>query len=269
MVKAQAANTSRLANRPFTWDDRVWLSWDDAAAVLLDGIGMRRRILILVPYMWLLALFLAPFAIVFRMSMSDASFRFPPTRQSSTSPGASPRFGSSSPRWTSRTTRFSPRTISTGRHIFRRCGSPWSRRCSRCWTATPCLRDGPRSVELAADADDAGDSSVLDQLPDSGLLLDRNPLDRGLHEPASLGARADFRAARPAEHHDGGLYRHRLHLSAVHDPAGLRVAGAASTIPCSRRPRISDARGSRPSGGSPCRCRRTGSSPAAFSSSSR
>lgn len=37
VVKAQAANTSRLANRPFTWDDRVWLSWDDAAAVLLEG----------------------------------------------------------------------------------------------------------------------------------------------------------------------------------------------------------------------------------------
>lgn len=37
VLKAQAANTSRLANRPFTWDDRVWLSWDDAAAVLLEG----------------------------------------------------------------------------------------------------------------------------------------------------------------------------------------------------------------------------------------
>lgn len=39
---------------------------------------MRRAILILVPYMWLLALFLAPFAIVFRMSMSDVELSIPP-----------------------------------------------------------------------------------------------------------------------------------------------------------------------------------------------
>jgi putrescine transport system ATP-binding protein len=36
IVKAQTANTRRLANRPFTWEDDVWLSWTDTAAVLLD-----------------------------------------------------------------------------------------------------------------------------------------------------------------------------------------------------------------------------------------
>ena len=35
MVKAQAANTRRLSRRDFTWEDRVWLSWSDTAAVLL------------------------------------------------------------------------------------------------------------------------------------------------------------------------------------------------------------------------------------------
>ncbi|MCY3982509.1 MAG: ABC transporter ATP-binding protein [Roseovarius sp.] len=36
IVKAQATNNRRLANRPFTWEDEVWLSWTDTAAVLLD-----------------------------------------------------------------------------------------------------------------------------------------------------------------------------------------------------------------------------------------
>lgn len=36
IVKAQTANTRRLANRPFTWEDSVWVSWTDTAAVLLE-----------------------------------------------------------------------------------------------------------------------------------------------------------------------------------------------------------------------------------------
>ncbi|WP_135502547.1 ABC transporter ATP-binding protein [Roseovarius aestuariivivens] len=36
VVKAQTANTRRLANRPFSWEDEVWLSWSDSAAVLLE-----------------------------------------------------------------------------------------------------------------------------------------------------------------------------------------------------------------------------------------
>jgi putrescine transport system ATP-binding protein len=35
MVRAQTANTRRLALRPFTWEDTVWLSWTDTAAILL------------------------------------------------------------------------------------------------------------------------------------------------------------------------------------------------------------------------------------------
>lgn len=36
IIKAQTANTRRLANRPFTWEDEVWLSWSDTAGVLLE-----------------------------------------------------------------------------------------------------------------------------------------------------------------------------------------------------------------------------------------
>ncbi|EAQ24463.1 putrescine ABC transporter, ATP-binding protein [Roseovarius sp. 217] len=37
MIKAQTANTRRLSRRGFTWEDIVWLSWTDTAAVLLKG----------------------------------------------------------------------------------------------------------------------------------------------------------------------------------------------------------------------------------------
>jgi putrescine transport system ATP-binding protein len=36
VVKAQTANTRRLSQRTFTWEDTVWLSWTDTAAVLLE-----------------------------------------------------------------------------------------------------------------------------------------------------------------------------------------------------------------------------------------
>lgn len=37
LIKAQTANTRRLARRSFTWEDDVWLSWTDTAAVVLEG----------------------------------------------------------------------------------------------------------------------------------------------------------------------------------------------------------------------------------------
>jgi putrescine transport system ATP-binding protein len=37
MIKAQAANTRRLSRRSYTWEDQVWLSWTDTAAVVLEN----------------------------------------------------------------------------------------------------------------------------------------------------------------------------------------------------------------------------------------
>ena len=37
ILKAQAANTRRIENRGFTWDDQVWLSWAANAGVLLEA----------------------------------------------------------------------------------------------------------------------------------------------------------------------------------------------------------------------------------------
>ena len=172
------------------------------------GIGMRRAILILVPYMWLLALFLAPFAIVFRMSMSDVELSIPPY-----TPKLDLSGGVAAIREFVAALDFENYAFLASDDLY------WKAYLSSLWIALvstllallvgyPVAYAMARAPwRLAADADDAGDSSVLDQLPDSGLLLDRNPLDRGLPEPASLGARADFGTARPAEHHDGGLYR--------------------------------------------------------------
>jgi len=36
MVKAQTTNTRRVSRREFTWEDTVWLSWTDTAAVILE-----------------------------------------------------------------------------------------------------------------------------------------------------------------------------------------------------------------------------------------
>ncbi|MFD2205334.1 ABC transporter ATP-binding protein [Kiloniella antarctica] len=36
IFKAQESNRRRLANREFTWEDKVWLSWRNTAGVLLD-----------------------------------------------------------------------------------------------------------------------------------------------------------------------------------------------------------------------------------------
>lgn len=36
MIKAQTANTRRLSRRSFTWEDQVWLSWTETAAVVLE-----------------------------------------------------------------------------------------------------------------------------------------------------------------------------------------------------------------------------------------
>ncbi|MWB76482.1 polyamine ABC transporter ATP-binding protein [Pseudooceanicola sp. 216_PA32_1] len=37
VIKAQEANTRRIARRTFTWKDEVWISWTDTAGVLLEG----------------------------------------------------------------------------------------------------------------------------------------------------------------------------------------------------------------------------------------
>src|SRR5215218_2442602 len=96
----------------------------------------------------------------------------------------------------------------------------------------PCrLPDGLRHVSRlgrrAPDPRRARGPAVLDELPDPGLCLDRHPQARGAAEPPAHRLRAHRGAAVDPQHHDGGLYRHRLCLSALHGAAALRLARAA------------------------------------------
>ena len=36
VIKAQMANTQRIARREFTWGDTVWVSWHAGAGVMLE-----------------------------------------------------------------------------------------------------------------------------------------------------------------------------------------------------------------------------------------
>ena len=50
--------------------------------------GFVGRLVIIVPYLWLLFFFLVPFVIVFKISLSQSAISMPPTRQCSISAAA-------------------------------------------------------------------------------------------------------------------------------------------------------------------------------------
>ena len=102
IIKAQSANTRRISRRSFTWEDPVWLSWTATAAVLLEQL-MRRAILIAVPYVWLLALFLVPFFIVLKISLSDTELAIPPYTPTLDLSQGGPGYANSSANWISKT----------------------------------------------------------------------------------------------------------------------------------------------------------------------
>ena len=86
VVRCTQANRARLIERPITWEDRVWLSWDAGrqrdpqvmtparerrrgAPGPSGSPGSGRAALIGPPYLWLLLFFLVPFAIVLKLSL--------------------------------------------------------------------------------------------------------------------------------------------------------------------------------------------------------
>jgi putrescine transport system ATP-binding protein len=36
IIKAQSANTRRIARRPFTWEEEVWVSWNGTGGSVLE-----------------------------------------------------------------------------------------------------------------------------------------------------------------------------------------------------------------------------------------
>ena len=94
-----------MTEDPLTWNDRAWISFRPDAGVVLTTIGaswqtppfiaattvaaatpvapsflkaIADRLVIIVPYVWLLVFFLIPFAIVFKISLSQTAIAMPP-----------------------------------------------------------------------------------------------------------------------------------------------------------------------------------------------
>ena len=148
------------------------------------------RLVIAVPYLWLLVFFLIPFVIVFKISLSQTAIAMPP---------------------------YVP-VLDLVRRPFRRCFDGlkelsvdnyiWLTEDALYFNAylssidhrrhldhpdadgrlSDRLRHGARADDAAADPADAGHPAVLDQLPDPRLRLDRHPEARGPAQPAAAGA---------------------------------------------------------------------------------
>jgi hypothetical protein len=153
---------------------------------------MRRFALIAVPYLWLLALFLVPFVIVLKISLSDSALAIPPYL-----PTLDLKAG-----WSGITEFFSQLDFEnfvwlTEDDLYwkaylsslknRACvyGSDSGRRVSNC------IRHGARAATLARNLVAVGDPAVLDQLSNSRLLLDGYSQPRRLSQPVFDGHRAD------------------------------------------------------------------------------
>ena len=75
------------------------------------------------------------------------------------------------------------------------------------------------------DRDDAGDRAVLDLVPDPDLCLDQHPAARRPAQQDPARAASGLDAGGVALDRQRDVSRHRLFLSAVHDPAALCDAG--------------------------------------------
>ncbi len=71
IIKAQTANTRRLSRRSIHLGRQGLGLVERHRRRVARAMNMRRFFLIAVPYVWLLALFLVPFFIVFKISLSD------------------------------------------------------------------------------------------------------------------------------------------------------------------------------------------------------
>jgi hypothetical protein len=150
------------------------------------GSALYNRLVIIIPYVWLLLFFLAPFFIVFRISLSSTAIAMPPYE---------PAF-SFADGWAD--------TVAEDRELllrqlplpdrrpalFQRL--PLERHDRRHLDAADaadrlsrCLRHGAGPAQHPPDAADAGHPALLDELPDPRLRLDRHPQAGRPAEPAA------------------------------------------------------------------------------------
>ena len=187
---------------------------------------MRRFSLIAVPYIWLLALFLIPFLIVLKISLSDAALAIPPYAPQLDFAGgwdAVKAFfadldfenfeflTTDDLYWKAYLSSLKIALISTGFTLL--IGYPIAYSMAR---AAPEWR--PTLLMLV-------DPAVLDELPDPRLRMDGHPLQRRLAQPVPTLERPYLRTPDDPQHQHSRLHRHRLHIPAFHDPADLFSAG--------------------------------------------
>ena len=144
------------------------------------------RLVIIVPYLWLLFFFLVPFVIVFKISLSQTAIAMPPYAPVfGFGDGISGCFASSSELsfdnylWLTEDALYFNAYVSSVVIAGDLDASDAAGRLS------DRLRHGARAGDDAPDAADAGDPAVLDLVPDPRLRLDRHPEARGPAQPAA------------------------------------------------------------------------------------
>eukprot|EP01133_Synstelium_polycarpum_P028870 gene28870-35172_t len=79
IIKAASLNAVRTVEDPLGYDDKVWVNFDtDGAAMQKLIASVVSRLVISVPYLWMLIFFLIPFIIVFKISLSQVTMAIPP-----------------------------------------------------------------------------------------------------------------------------------------------------------------------------------------------
>ena len=184
------------------------------------------RLAAIVPYLWMLAFFLVPFGLIAKISLSQTVIAQPPYL---------PVF-----------------VLGQGFAVLERAFAALSLDTYRLLVSDDLyLLSYLRSLVVAAvstsillaigypiaygmarlpqrwqgDCDDAGHRAVLDLVSDPHLCLDQHPAARRPAEQNPAGAASGVFAGGVALDRHGDVSRHRLLLSAVHDPAALCDAG--------------------------------------------
>ena len=192
---------------------------------------MRRFTLIAVPYAWLLVLFLVPFVIVFKISLSDTALAIPPY-----TPTLDFSSGWAGIRAFFAGLDFENFTFLTTDDLYWKAYLS-SLQIAAISTVLTLLVGYPIAYAMAQSPDEWRPTLMMlvilpfwTIIPDPRLCLDGYPLKRRLPEPVSHLDRRHLRTAHNPEHQYSRLYRHRLYLPALHDPADLRRFGKTRLV---------------------------------------
>ena len=181
-----------------------------------------RSIVVAVPYLWLVALFLVPFLIVFKISLSETAIAQPPYL-----PVFDPAAGWQGLREYLAGLSFSNYLTLAGDDLYVLSYLKSLKVAALSTVMLVIVRfsdrlcDGACAKSLAAGSRRADHAAVLDLFPDPGLCLDQYSPARRAAQPGALWRRHSSIGRDVARDRYRGLYRSRLFLSAVHGAAAL------------------------------------------------